>query len=104
MKEITPNDYAYVAASVAERIEGRSFFSGTIRTAHEGFESELITTLVIYRHKPTDTPNGPRQLIGDVYEIVPVWWEFHTYDPEGEEIMNDFSFSDLKPLLISADL
>lgn len=104
MKEITPNDYAYVAANVTDRIEHRSFFSGAIRTDHEGFVSELIATLIIYRNRPEEEPNGPTQLLGTICDIVPVWWEFHTYDPEGEEMLNDFSFSDLKPLLIPAQL
>ncbi len=101
MKEINPNDYAYVAANLAAEIEARNFFSGTIRTEHDGFESELLATLIIYRQKALPE-EGPTTLLGPIVDVVPVWWEFHTFDPDGEEVLNDFSFSDIKPLLINS--
>ena len=99
MKEINPNDYAYVAANLAAEIEARNFFSGTIRTEHDGFTSELLTTLIIYRQKP-QADCGPTPLLGPITDVVPVWWELHTFEPDGEEVFNDFSFSDVKPLLL----
>lgn len=102
MIEIRPTDYAYVAANLAAAIEGKEFFSGTICTEHDDFYSTLIATLIIYHNHPhSDShlpPEAPR-----VVDIVAVWWEFHTYDSEGEEILNDFSFADVKPLLICGD-
>ena len=100
MKEITTNDYAYVAANLAAEIEARNFFSGTICTNYDGFDSELLVTLLIYRQKPRPEEEGAT-LLGPIVDVVPVWWEFHTFDPDGEEMLNDFSFSDVKPLLIN---
>ena len=99
MREINPNDYAYVAANLAAEIEDRTFFSGTIRTEHDGFDSELLTTLIIYRQKP-QADCGPTSLMGPIVDVVPVWWEFHTFEHDGEEVLNDFYFSDVKPLLL----
>ena len=31
-------------------------------------------------------------------DIIPVWWEFHTFE-DGREIGNDFYFSNLKKLI-----
>ena len=28
-------------------------------------------------------------------DLVPVWWEFHTFSAEGE-MLNDFDFSEMK--------
>ena len=39
-------------------------------------------------------PKGPRI----VEDMLPVWWEFHTY-LGGEEVLNDFSFGDLRACL-----
>lgn len=30
-----------------------------------------------------------------VSDLVPVWWEFHTFSAEGE-MLNDFDFSEMK--------
>lgn len=33
---------------------------------------------------------------GELSSIVPIWWELHTYDNEGNEILNDASFDEIK--------
>lgn len=91
--EFLSDDYAVVAEQLAGEIEGKPFLSATITTLHPNFEAELILTLIIYRTRE-----------GEVSDVVPVWWEMHTYDLEsGEELPNDFSFGNLREVLISKE-
>ena len=55
-KEITfgEREYAEVAESLCEALQGKSFFSNHTITEHEGFYSLLTTTLIIYRTEPND--------------------------------------------------
>ena len=48
-------------------------------------EYDFIISAGLYR-------NGDGKLI----DIVPVWWEFRTYDETNMEEINDFLFSDMK--------
>lgn len=48
-------------------------------------EYDFIICAVLYR-------DGDGKLI----DIVPVWWEFRTYDETNMEEINDFLFSDMK--------
>ena len=100
--KLTAYDYEQIAEAVADKIFDSSFFSGTIRTDIDGMDTELVATLVIYRHKPQEDDFGHRQLIGDIYDIVPVWWEFNTYDEVGNQVPNDFQFSSLRPEVLKA--
>lgn len=50
-------------------------------------EYDFIIDAVLYR----DENNN-------LTDIVPVWWEFHTFE-DGRVISNDFYFSDLKKLI-----
>lgn len=89
--EFSDADYTQVAECVAEAIDGRDFLSATLTTFHPNFEAELILTLIIYRNFDEE-----------VEEVVPVWWEMHTYDLDtGDEHFNDFSFATLREVLIS---
>lgn len=50
-------------------------------------EYDLIINAVLYRDKD-----------GFLTDIIPVWWEFNTFE-DGREIKNDFYFNDLKKLI-----
>ena len=91
--EFLSDDYALVAEELMREIEGKQFLSATLTTLHSNFEAELILTLIIYRTRE-----------GEVSDVVPVWWEMHTYDLDtGEEFPNDFSFGTLREGLISKE-
>ena len=68
--------YLEVAARLAEAVGGGSYFSGSLTF-------------------PFGDTEGDRDVIAD---LVPVWWEFHTTG-DGGEVLNDFSFSDLRACL-----
>ena len=50
--------------------------------------------MIVYRRRER-LPEGDRDAIAD---LVPVWWEFHTA-VNGGEVLNDFSFSEVRALL-----
>lgn len=87
--EFLPSDYSIVAAALTEAIGDKGFVAATIETSHPYFFAKLVATLIIYRDAE-----------GEVTNVVPVWWEMHTYDEDGIERLNDFSFSTLRPQLI----
>lgn len=93
-------DYTIVAEALRAAIADGDYFSGVVSTHHAGFEARLVATLIVYR-----TPvRGATLLLpsegGRLRELVPVWWEMHTFSPDGDEIPNDFELSDLTTLLI----
>ena len=78
-----------MASHLLEAIGERDFLSTTLAITFDTFDATLIATLIIYR-----TPEG------DIRDVVPVWWEMHTYDlTDGKECLNDFSFGELRGLL-----
>lgn len=92
MLEIDYETYREVAGKLAEAVGARDFFNGTVSCDHREFSSSLTATLLIYRNEDT-IPEGGRSTLTDV---VPVWWEFCTVLPDGNEMLNGFSFTDFK--------
>lgn len=88
--------YARIASELLVRIEHEHFFSGTINVPYDTYCASLTSTLIIY-YKTESLPEGQATVIED---IVPVWWEMHTTLDDGEELMNDFSFSTLRRFLL----
>ena len=96
MIEIDEFTYAGIAEKMIEAIGVASFYSGTIDYDHDAFYSTLTTTIIVYRSTGS-IPDGTGEAIED---IVPVWWEFSTADHERGEVLNDFSFSRLKAVML----
>ena len=86
--------YLEMAARLAEAIGGGSYFSGSLSFAFGDTECRLPASVIVYR-RVERLPEGDRDGIAD---LVPVWWEFHTADDSGE-VLNDFSFSELRACL-----
>mgnify|MGYP001511051275 FL=1 len=86
--------YLEVAARLAEAIGGGSYFSGSLSFAFGDTECRLTASAIVY-WRVERLPEGDRDVIAD---LVPVWWEFHTAG-DGGEVLNDFSFSELRAYL-----
>lgn len=56
------------------------------------FYSTLTVSAIVYRDS-VQMPEGAREVVAD---MVPVWWEFTTVLPEGGQVLNDFSFGELR--------
>lgn len=91
---ITEPIYQNIAKIVVENIGQRYFFSGTVEYDTEELYSTLVTTLLIDKKRITE-PDGAREVIVD---IIPVWWEFKTFQREGE-VSNSFSWQEFKEFL-----
>lgn len=88
---VSPELYLEAAARLHEAIGEGSYFSGSLAFAFGDAECRLTASVIVYRRRER-LPEGDRDAIAD---LVPVWWEFHTA-VAGEEVPNDFSFSDLR--------
>ena len=85
--EFREEDYALVWRALLGAIGERDYFNGTVESHHAGFTASLTTTLIIYR----DKHHPERPITG----IVPIWWEMHTHDADGNQQFNDFSLKEL---------
>ncbi len=94
MYSVSSELYRQVLASLLEAVGGRGYFSGSIEGEAPDGEWRLTVSAIVYR-KRISAPEGDCDVVSD---LVPVWWEFHTFTPEGERL-NDFSFSELRELL-----
>lgn len=84
-----PQEYAEVWDKLLTAVGDSDYFNGKVECSHEGFDSVLTATIIIYRDKTH--PQRP------ICDIVPVWWEMATYKDD-REILNDFSFYALRTL------
>lgn len=83
--------YREACERLTEAIGGTNYYSGTLDFAAEGLECRLTVDAIVYRQR-RPYPEGDMEEISD---LVPVWWEFHT-SKDGEELPNDFRFSELR--------
>lgn len=88
MISINPEIYQTFASLLLDAVDNKEFFNGTFDLDTEEFYSTLTCTLLIY-------PN-PEPGLQD--HIVPIWWEFHLWQPEGE-ILTDFDWNELAKYL-----
>lgn len=86
--------YREALALLKEKIGARSYFSGSFSFDVEGLACRMVVSCFVYR-RAVRMPEGAHEAIVD---LVPVWWEFHTADENGE-LLNDFSFDELRALL-----
>ena len=94
MLNITSEIYRLVADRLRDAVGDADFFSGTIAVAAD-LDYTLRTTLLIYRREVSDESGS----WSAIYDLVPVWWEFHSVTGEGE-VLNDFDFEELRRELI----
>lgn len=90
-----PSDlYVEIASRLVEAIGAENYFSGSLLFACGDVECRLTASVIVYR-RTERFPEGPCEVI---FDLVPVWWEFHTCR-DGAELLNDFSFSTLRAYL-----
>lgn len=86
--------YVETAERLLEAIGAQSYFSGSLLFSYGDVECRLTASVIVYR-RTERYPEGPRE---EIFDLVPVWWEFHTCR-DGAELLNDFSFSSLRASL-----
>jgi hypothetical protein len=95
MIEITGEIYENIAHALRDAIGEATYFNGKVEITGEEFYAVLTLTAIIYRHNE-ELPEGN---VSRISNIVPVWWEFSTVQECGE-VLNNFSFAELKPHVI----
>ncbi len=95
MYEISSELYLEVAQQLAVRFGDEGYFSGSIELEHREAECHLCLSAVIYRER-VQLPEG--RTVERIADVVPVWWEFHTFI-NGVEVLNDFSFGEVRGYL-----
>ena len=94
MYNVLPELYREVATEIIERVGHRGYYSGTFDMAWGSVECHVVLSAVIYRSEE----QYPEGVVSRVSDVVPVWWEFHTFRG-GEEIINNFSFNEMREYL-----
>jgi hypothetical protein len=96
MIEITNEIYEEIASGLCAAIGTTAYYNGKIEIQNEEFCAILTLTAIIYR-RTEELPEGE---VSRLVDVVPVWWEFATIRRDGE-VLNDFSFAELKPYLLN---
>lgn len=89
MYTISPNLYLQLATRLVELVGHRGYYSDTFEFEYGDVWCEMTLSAVVY-HGCEDC-----FACADVSDMIPVWWEFHTYI-DGEEVLNDMSFNELR--------
>lgn len=95
MYEVSNDLYLEVADHLASVADDGGYFSGSFDVVFGDVECHVILSAIIY-HCTLSLPEGRE--VDVISDVVPVWWEFHTYI-DGEEMLNDFSFDRLREYL-----
>ena len=91
-REITAREYEEIASRLTDAINGNTYFSGSI----SGEDWRMSADVMVYGH-PDPLGSGEKET--RMEKLVWIWWEFHTYDAEGDEMLNDFKTSTLELFL-----
>lgn len=84
--------YDEIRTRLTEAVGDENYFSGTLAFPFKGIFCRLRTSVIVYR-RTERLPEGTFSVIDD---LVPVWWEFHIESDEAGEVLNDFSFDELR--------
>lgn len=91
MYAISSKLYHQLATRLVELVADRGYYSGKFDFEFEGVSCEMILSAVVYHQDRCDEwATHPA-----VEDMVPVWWEFHTYI-DGDEVLNDMSFKEVR--------
>ena len=91
MYDVLPELYQEVATKIVEQVGRRGYYSDALDFEWDGVECHMVLSAVVYR-RTEQYPEGERSVVAD---MVPVWWEFHTFI-DGEEVLNNFSFNEMR--------
>ena len=94
MLQITPVFYEHIALVLLDQLHGEGYFSGSFEFDFGSVSCRMVLSAVVHYHA-NDPAVG---YSGEVKDVVPVWWEFHTTTDDGE-VLNDFSFNELRNLI-----
>lgn len=88
---VLPELYRHLAEELVDRIDRCGYFSGRVELEDEHLSCCLVVSTINYFDERQRIEGSMLQLS----DVVPVWWEFHTCI-DNEEVINDFSFNELR--------
>ena len=91
MYDVLPELYQEVATKIIEQVGRRGYYSAALDFEWGGVECHMVLSAVVYR-RTEQFPEGESSVVAD---MVPVWWEFHTF-VDGDEVLNNFSFNEMR--------
>ena len=91
MYDVLPELYQEVATKIIDQVGRRGYYSDALDFEWNGVECHMVLSAVVYR-RTEQYPEGKSSVVAD---MVPVWWEFHTFI-DGEEVLNNFSFNEMR--------
>ena len=87
MYSISEDQYREVMERLVEEVHRKDYYSGSISGVfHDDVEWHLELAVVVYNDGWA------------INDIVPVWWNFNTYNDE-DELNNDFQFEEIRTLI-----
>jgi hypothetical protein len=92
MYDISEELYRMAVGLLLDRINEQRYICEVIEFEYKEILCHLHISAVIYQQ----TSLYPEGEITAISDIIPVWWEFHTYNSEDVEILNTFSFNELR--------
>lgn len=92
--QISETIYQEVRDRLCEAIGGKNYLSDSLSFPFAGLDCRLNVDVIVYRHEAS----YPEGRVDEIKDIVPIWWEFHTMK-DGEELSNNFLFSELRKYL-----
>ena len=87
--------YDLLLARLTDAIGDGSYFSGVLTFDFDTCSCLLRASLIVCR-RTEQLPEGSFRVIDD---LLPVWWEFHTASADAGELLNDFSFDEVRQRL-----
>ncbi len=94
--ELTEKTYQQIAECIKDAIseaKNNGPICMDIDNPKDGVDWRFIGRIFVYYTDPE--PDG----YTEIEEIIPLWWELHTYDENGDEIINDASFDKIINLI-----
>lgn len=96
MYTISSKLYHHLASRLVELVGQRGYYSGSFEFEFDGVWCEMTLSAVVYHQLRPD--EGRKNCA--VTDMIPVWWEFHTFI-DGDEVLNDMSFNELREYIKS---
>lgn len=96
MYAISSNLYLELATRLVENAGQSGYYSDTFEFEYGDLFCSMTLSVVVYHQSQPDEGYS----LCAVTDMIPVWWEFHTF-VDGDEVLNDFSFNELREYIQS---
>lgn len=88
---IEPHIYEAIAQKLLEEIGTHDYITATLEIEVGNRYFRLVCACIVYR-RTEQRPEGVFEVVSDV---VPVWWELHSYE-DWKEVVNDATFERIR--------